>query len=151
MALGRDCYHRLEGKGIRDQGARGRVCSTSPEGARPEYDQEIDRLRSAYRIGVSIAFGTDAITELPGLTRGSTAMQWIDSYVAAGFTPRDILRAMTATAARTLGLEKERGAIRSGMFADLIATRTNPLEDLNALKQVAFVMKNGRVVKEVRP
>jgi imidazolonepropionase-like amidohydrolase len=78
-------------------------------------------------------------------------MQWIDSYVAAGLTPRDILRAMTATAARALGVEKERGAIRPGMFADLIATRTNPLEGLNALKQVTFVMKNGRVVKELRP
>jgi imidazolonepropionase-like amidohydrolase len=123
----------------------------TPERVRSEYEQEMDRLRSAHRIGVPIAFGSDAITELPGLTRGSTAMQWVDSYVAGGLTPKDILRAMTATAARALGVEKERGAIRPGMIADIIATSGNPLEDVHALKQVSFVMKNGRVVREPRP
>jgi imidazolonepropionase-like amidohydrolase len=117
------------------------------EGAQSDYKDEIDRLRSGHRIGVAIAFGTDAITELPGLTRGSTTMQWVDSYVAAGLAPKDILRAMTATAARVLGVEKERGAIRPQMAADIIATSGNPLEDVNALKQVSFVMKDGRVVR----
>jgi imidazolonepropionase-like amidohydrolase len=118
-----------------------------PDDARAEYAQEIDRLRSARERGVTVAFGTDVITELPGMTRGTTAMQWIDSYIAAGFTPRELVASMTTIAARTLGVEKERGTIRSGMAADIIATAANPLADIAALKRVDFVMKNGRVVK----
>ena len=115
--------------------------------ARTEYAQEIDRLRSARRRGVTVAFGTDAITELPAMTRGTTAIQWIDSYTAAGFTPAQLLASMTTIAARALGIEKERGAIRPQMAADLVATAGNPLDDIAALKRVEFVMKDGRVVK----
>jgi adenine deaminase len=145
-----------------------------PELAEPEYffADTRDEMRKAVRENVhfgarvikvavddqryiyseeDIRFIVDEVTELPGLTRGSTAMQWVDSYLAAGLAPKDILRAMTATAARALGVEKQRGAMRPGMIADLIATRVNPLEDLNALKQVGFVMKNGRVIKELKP
>jgi imidazolonepropionase-like amidohydrolase len=120
---------------------------SSPEVAASEYAGEIDRLRSGYRIGIPIAFGTDAISELPGLTRGTTAMQWIDSYSAAGLPPKAILRAMTATAARLLGVEKDRGAIRPKMAADIIATAGNPLEHIDALKEVVFVMKDGKVIR----
>jgi imidazolonepropionase-like amidohydrolase len=120
--------------------------SRSEDEARKEYAQEIDRLKSAHRKGVPIAFGTDAITELPGMNRGTTALQWIDSYVAAGLTSKDIVLAMTTTAARALGVERERGSIREGFAADIIATPGNPLDDINALKHVAFVMKDGQIV-----
>lgn len=116
------------------------------DAAREEYTQAIDRLKSAYRKGVAIAFGTDAITELPGMNRGTTALQWIDSYVAAGLTSKDIVSAMTTTAARALGIEGERGSIRQGLAADIIATPGNPLDDINALKHVVFVMKDGRTM-----
>jgi imidazolonepropionase-like amidohydrolase len=115
--------------------------------SKEEYDTEINRLRSGRRIGIPIAFGSDAVTELPGMTRGTTTLQWIDSYTAAGFTPKEMLRAMVPSAARLLGVDKERGAIRPQMAADLIAMPGNPLQDINALKHVSFVMKNGRVVK----
>jgi imidazolonepropionase-like amidohydrolase len=54
---------------------------------------------------------------------------------------------MTSTAARALGVERERGSLRTGMAADIVATAANPLDDAQALKHVAFVMKNGRVVR----
>lgn len=120
---------------------------SSPEDAGPGYAKELDRLRSGYRIGIPIAFGSDAITELPGLTRGTTAMMWIDSYSAAGLPPKAILRAMTTSAARLLGVEKDRGAIRPKQAADIIATMGNPLENIDALKQVVFVMKDGKVIR----
>jgi imidazolonepropionase-like amidohydrolase len=120
-----------------------------PETAASEFAQEIDRLRAGYRIGIPIAFGTDAIVELPGLTRGTPAMQWIDSYSAAGLPPKAILRAMTVNAARLLGVEKERGAIRPRMAADIIATTGNPLENIDALTQVVFVMKDGKVIRRM--
>jgi imidazolonepropionase-like amidohydrolase len=118
----------------------------SEEAAREEYTQEIDRLKSAHKKGVSIAFGTDAIFQFPGMNRGTTSLQWIDSYVSAGLTPKEIVAAMTSTAARALGVESERGSIREGLAADIIATPGNPLDDVNALKRVAFVMKDGRTI-----
>ncbi|HKG13381.1 MAG TPA: amidohydrolase family protein [Pyrinomonadaceae bacterium] len=122
----------------------------SPEGAAAEYRDEIDRLRAGHRAGATIAFGTDAIDEIQKYTRGTQAMMWVDSYVAAGLAPRDILKAMTTNAARLLGVEKERGAIAPGMYADIVATPADPLEDIGALKQVSFVMKHGAVVKDER-
>jgi imidazolonepropionase-like amidohydrolase len=54
---------------------------------------------------------------------------------------------MTTNAARLLGVEKERGAIRPGMAADIVAARGNPDQDILALESVVFVMKDGRVIK----
>jgi imidazolonepropionase-like amidohydrolase len=77
-------------------------------------------------------------------------MQWLDSYVTAGLGPKDILRAMTVNAARALGVENTRGAIRPNLAADIVATAVNPLDDIQALKRVAFVMKAGRIVRQPR-
>ena len=112
-----------------------------------EYDQEIDRLRAGYRAGVTIAFGSDAIHDLPGTTRGSLAITWIGSYVDAGLPPKTILQALTINAARLLGVEKERGTIAPGMAADIIAAPGDPLADARVLERVHFVMKDGKVVK----
>ena len=104
-------------------------------------------MRAAQETGVPIAFGSDAIHDLPGYTRGTQAMMWIDSYADAGMPPRAILQAMTGTAARLLGVDAERGAIRVGLAADLIAVPGDPLADVQTLKQVMFVMKDGRVIR----
>jgi imidazolonepropionase-like amidohydrolase len=117
------------------------------EAGQKEYDQEIDRLRAGYEAGITIAFGTDAIHDMPGTTRGSLAITWIDSYLDAGLPPQAILQAMTINAARLFGVEKERGTIAPGMAADIIATPGDPLADPRALRQVHFVMKDGKVVK----
>lgn len=117
------------------------------ERAAEEYRTEIDRLRAAHRIGVTIAFGTDAIHDMPGHTRGSLAITWIESYLEAGLPPKAILQAMTVNAARLLGVERERGAIRPGLAADIIALPGNPLEDPRLLREVNFVMKDGTVVR----
>jgi imidazolonepropionase-like amidohydrolase len=116
-------------------------------GAKEEYAQEINRLRAGVRAGVTIAFGTDAIHALPGYDRGKLAMMWVDSYKAAGMSPRAILQAMTVNGARLFGVEKERGAIQPGLAADIISVPGNPADDIEELKQVNFVMKDGRIVK----
>jgi imidazolonepropionase-like amidohydrolase len=116
-------------------------------GAAQEYRTEVDRLRAAHRLGVTIAYGTDAINDLPDHDRGTLAMTFVDTYVEAGLPPRTILRAMTTNAARLLGVEKQRGAIRPGLAADIIAVPGNPLDDIRVLRQVSFVMKNGKRVR----
>jgi len=110
--------------------------------------QWVDRLKRANKIGVTMAYGTDATDEKPGQTRGTEAMRGIDPWVEAGVAPKDILRAMTINAAKLMGVERDRGELRVGMAADIIAVPENPLENINTLKKVSFVMKNGAVIKK---
>jgi len=108
----------------------------------------VDRLKRAYKIGVNMAFGTDVIDALPGETRGTLAIDYIQSWMDAGVPAVDTLRAMTVNAARLLGVDKERGFLKPGMAADIIATPENPLEDIRTLKRVSFVMKDGAIIKQ---
>jgi imidazolonepropionase-like amidohydrolase len=50
-------------------------------------------------------------------------------------------------AAKLLGVEGQRGAIRPGMAADLVAVPGDPLADASVLRRVSFVMKDGKIVK----
>lgn len=74
-------------------------------------------------------------------------MAHIDSFVEAGFTAIDILPPMTTRAVDLLGVGAERGALRAGMAADLVETLLNPLRDINGLRRIDFVMKNGTVYR----
>ena len=97
----------------------------------------------AYKAGVRIAFGTDS-----GVTRHGRNAEEFALLVDAGMTPGDAVRAATVEAAALLGLDKTVGTIESGKAADIIATRRNPLEDIDALTEVGFVMRAGRIYKE---
>jgi imidazolonepropionase-like amidohydrolase len=111
------------------------------------HDRVVARLRRADAVGVTMAFGTDVVFPLEGETRGTLSVAHVDSFREAGIAPAKILRVMTTNAAVLLGIEKERGALRPGMMADLVATSGNPLEDIETLKHVRFVMKDGKIVK----
>jgi imidazolonepropionase-like amidohydrolase len=107
-----------------------------------------ERLQRAYKIGVTMAFGTDVLLMRPDKSRGAYALDFIENYVKVGMPAREILRMMTTNSARLLGVEKERGAIVVGLAADIIATPENPLDNIQTLKQVSFVMKDGKVIKQ---
>ncbi len=117
-------------------------------GSEARYPILIDRLRRAHRLGVTLVYGSDALYEVGNRSRGEMALANLESWQEAGIPPLATLRAMTTNAAKLLGVEKERGAIKSGLAADLIAVRGNPLEDAYSLREVVFVMKNGKIVKE---
>jgi imidazolonepropionase-like amidohydrolase len=118
-----------------------------PEFAKVFHAMFLERLKRAYRAGVTMAYGTDAFFTVPGETRGTLALAYLDSYVEAGVPAPYVLRMMTTNAARLLGVERERGAVRPGLYADLVATPGDPLADLTALRRVAFVMKEGKVYR----
>ena len=106
----------------------------------------VDRLRRARKAGVTLAYGTDVFQE-DGRSRGSWAISQVRSYAEVGIPAPAVLQMMTTNAARLLGVEKDRGAIRPGLAADIVATRGRPDQDILALEDVVFVMKDGRVVK----
>ena len=119
-----------------------------PEFAKAFHALFLERLKRAYRVGVTMAFGTDAFFDVPGETRGTIALMYLDSYAEANIPAPYVLKMMTTNAARLLGVEAERGAIRAGLAADIIATPADPLADINALRSVRFVMKNGKVIRK---
>lgn len=67
---------------------------------------------------------------------------------AAGVPPAGILKAITTNGYKAADVYQERGPIKAGYYADLIAVAGNPLEDIDALRSVQFVMKNGAVFKK---
>jgi imidazolonepropionase-like amidohydrolase len=74
--------------------------------------------------------------------------EFLDVWLAADIPPAAILKAMTTDAAMLLRIQDERGAVRAGMAADLIAVPGNPLEDIHILSKVQFVMKDGRIIMQ---
>jgi imidazolonepropionase-like amidohydrolase len=108
----------------------------------------VTRLKRASSAGVNIVFGTDIMADVNGRTRGQVALGYVNSFTEAGIAPADILRAMTIRAAALLDVDKQRGALRVGMAADLVATPIDPLKDvLHGLEKIDFVMKNGEIYR----
>lgn len=101
-----------------------------------------DTFAKAWKAGVTIAFGTDA-----GVSpHGDNALEFA-YMVEAGMPPMEAIRAATMTAAELLGVQNELGSIAEGKLADIVAVNGNPLDDITLLQNVAFVMKDGAVVK----
>ena len=114
---------------------------------RERYDATVRMLRNAWENKAPLTFSTDADYFVPGRTRGEVAIEFIETWKAAGIPPRDILRAMTVNGYKVSETMATRGPIKVGMFADLIAVQGNPLEQIDALRDIRFVMKNGLVFK----
>jgi len=115
--------------------------------AKALHRRYVDRLRRARLAGVNVVFGTDIMVDIEGETRGILALEYMDSFLEAGYTPLEILAAMTGKAATLLGVAEERGAIRPGMAADLVAMVGDPVLDIHQLTHIDFVMRNGRMIK----
>lgn len=99
--------------------------------------------RRAVEAGVAIAFGTDA-----GVFPHGTNADEFRLLVEIGMTPAQALLAATRNAADLLGVLSEGGTVEPGKWADLVAVRGNPLEDVELLKNIGFVMKDGAVYKQ---
>jgi imidazolonepropionase-like amidohydrolase len=112
------------------------------------YDRTVRMLKNAFDLGVPLTFSTDADYWVQGKSRGAVAIEFIETWKAAGIPARDILRAMTTNGYKVSETESTRGPIRAGLAADIIAVDGNPLESIDALRRVTFVMKDGLVFKK---
>ncbi|MCH7992063.1 MAG: amidohydrolase family protein [Gemmatimonadetes bacterium] len=117
---------------------------TSPE----RYARTVASLRNAFDNGVPLTYSTDADYYVPGMTRGEVAIEFIETWKAAEIPNADILRALTTNGYLVSETEETRGPIRTGLAADLIAVSGNPLQNIDALREVMFVLKNGMIFKQ---
>jgi imidazolonepropionase-like amidohydrolase len=130
---------------------------TKYRGTEAAFKQTVATLRDAFEKKVPLTFSTDfdywnermkdEKTD-EWLTRGEMTIAFLDTWKAANIPARDILYAITINGYRAADVIKERGPIEPGFFADLIAVAGDPLQDIDALRKVEFVMKNGMVFKK---
>ena len=97
----------------------------------------------AYKKGVGIAFGTDA-----GVFKHGNNGKEFGFMVEAGMPAMETIQAATITNAMLLKMEGEIGQIKKGFYADIIAVEDSPIENINTMENVVFVMKNGKVYKD---
>lgn len=125
---------------IEEQGKRGTIPADFLR-----HDAELgqiqrDNFRKAVKAGAKMAFGTDAGVCPYGMNAKQFAFM-----VRYGMTPMQAIQAATSSAADLLGHSNELGSIKPGKYADIIAVSADPLQDIRALEDVKFVMKNGKV------
>lgn len=98
--------------------------------------------KKAYKMGVPIAFGTDAGV----FPHGDNAGEFV--YMKEIGIPAEYsLNSATVTNAKLLNMENLLGQLKEGFYADIIAVDESPLENIATLENVIFVMKDGKVYK----
>lgn len=129
-----------------ERGARGGYQDYQLAKSREMLGHKLESLRKLVKAGALslLAYGTDAGVQPHGLNGGQLRI-----YVEAGMTPLQALQSATLVAARLLRREGRLGRLATGYVGDVVAVRGNPLEDVRTVESPVFVMKDGRVVKDV--
>ena len=97
----------------------------------------------AHKAGVKIAFGTD----VGGFAWTEPIAQEFARMVEFGMTPMEAIQSATTRAADLLDMTGDLGVLAPGAYADVVAIPADPLKNVDALKDVRFVMKNGTIFK----
>ncbi|MEQ9491498.1 MAG: amidohydrolase family protein [Alphaproteobacteria bacterium] len=121
-----------------------------PDHVRAEYarveETRIAAMNAAREVGVKIAMGTDVGT--PANHAGDN-MQELEVMVnSAGFSPLEAIHSATVNGAGVVDQGDRLGQITEGRLADIIACREDPLKNISALRDVCFVMKDGKVFRD---
>jgi imidazolonepropionase-like amidohydrolase len=130
-----------EGDWIAEQG---RLHGWSPSVLR-KNDETTEAQRQGFarcvEAGVRLAYGTDS-----GVYPHAMAARQFATMVKHGMTPMQAIQSATVVAAELVGWPSLVGTVEAGAFADLIAVERDPLQDVDAMTDVAVVIKGGEVV-----
>lgn len=102
--------------------------------------------RAIHTPGLKVIFGTDAVAG----AHGRNAEELVCRVQAGGQSPMDAITSATSLTAESMRLGDQIGTIAPGMQADIIAVEGDPTTDITALRRVMFVMKGGKIYKNVR-
>ena len=119
--------------------------ATPEQGAREHQmlDVKAQEFKKQIAAGVPIALGSD-VGPFP---HGTQAREFV-LMVKYGMSPLAVLQADLLNGAKLLGWDGQIGALEPGYLADVIAVLGDPLQDIEVLQKVAFVMKGGVIYKK---
>ena len=100
--------------------------------------------QKALAAGIKMPMGTDAVAG----AHGHNAREIIARVQKGGQAPMDAIIGATSLSAESMNLGKEIGTLKPGFEADIIAVRADPVKDITKLREVAFVMRAGKVFKK---
>jgi len=106
----------------------------------PQLERAVKAFKLALENKVIIGLGSDV-----GVFAHGTNYRELEWMVRGGMTPVQALQAATAVNAKILRMEKQLGQIRPGYYADLIGVPGNPTKDIQTIRNVSFVMKDGQI------
>ncbi len=127
-----------------------------PQGVKPEMAQILGAgfgrmkqlTRRAAKEGARVVMGGH--TEVPFAGRGEAPWRELELLVESGFSPLEAITAATGAAAGFLYREDQLGSLRTGLQADLVVLRANPLRDIAAVRSVNRVMVAGKWIDVAR-
>jgi hypothetical protein len=122
------------------EGGGGRGPSYAEQQRRVGVSKE--NMRRFIKAGVKFSMGTDTGSFLNFQQEDPNANE-VGYFVEMGMDPMDAIRAATRNGAEALGMLKDLGTIEKGKLADIIVVAGNPLQDMKAMKRVAYVIKGG--------
>ena len=102
-----------------------------------------ESFRAALDAGVTICFGGDV-----GVYPHGDNVRELEMMVEYGMPVDDVLRAATSVNARLFHIDDKVGRLAPGLFADIIAVRGDPAEDISNLRNVILVMQAGNIVRQ---
>jgi len=106
-------------------------------------DEWLQMIGKAYKAGVKIAVGSDLCgSAIPS----HVCAREFATLIEAGLSPMDAIKAGTIVGAELLQWDDRLGSIETDKLADIIAVSGNPLEDISALENPVFVMKDGVII-----
>lgn len=112
-----------------------------PRGQEQAYKQAfpsmLKLLKALHEAGVTILPGTDAMS-------GYMLHAELEAYARAGIPNAEVLRLATLTPAQVLGVDKDRGVVAPGKYADLVLIDGDPLRDMRDIRKVDAVFKGGK-------
>jgi len=101
-----------------------------------------DRFSKIVKTGVLVSYGTDI-----GVFPHGENWRDFPCMIECGMAPVDAIRTATINSAKMNGIEAITGSLTEGKRADVIAVAGNPLDDVNLMSDVRFVMKDGAVYR----
>ncbi|MBL4672680.1 MAG: amidohydrolase family protein [Arenicella sp.] len=127
---------------ILGQGAAAGILEESLAKERKTGSLQRENFTKAVKAGVKMVMGTDA-----GVYPHGDNLKQLSRMVQFGMTPMQALQAASINAATLLNKENDIGSIKVGAYADIVAVKGTPLDDISVMENIAFVMKGGTVVK----
>ena len=105
----------------------------------------MDNIKKQHAAGIPIVRGSDAGNwpVMPQMFHGPTSVREVELLVLAGMTPLEAIKSSTSIPSEMLEMTNDIGTIEEGKVADIIIVEGNPINDIKALKNIKWTIKNG--------